>query len=187
MYNINPSQTVCFTGPLPRNLYGYDSNAYSPILHELKNIIIKLHEHEGFTNFITGGAQGIDQLAFWAVNQIKTDHHLPLQNIVFLPFTNFNKRWKKTGLFSKSEFNTLLLHADQQYYISSQENAASYLARNRAMVDSSTIIIGVYPNDEWTNGDRTDPGTAYTLKYGVQQNKHVIVLNPYTLTWKTSM
>lgn len=184
MPTINPSITACFTGPLPRNLYWYEHDEYIPIVEALKSIVTALHNREGFVNFITGGAQGIDQLAFWAVNRMKADYCLPLQNFLFLPFVGFNDRWREHGLFSKDEFKVMLNHADDTQYISDEAGSTAFLARNRAMVNCSSIVIGVYPDDSWTRGDRMDPGTTYTLQYAMKQGKRVMVLNPHTLEWK---
>lgn len=63
--------TICFTGPRPAKLYGYTKKEeYQKIVDQLKEVIRGFAKF-GIKNYITGGAQGFDQLAFWAVNSLK--------------------------------------------------------------------------------------------------------------------
>ena len=63
--------TICFTGHRPNRLAGYNSRApYTMFVRKLKQMLVPLIR-QGYTRFITGGAQGIDQLAFWAVEGLK--------------------------------------------------------------------------------------------------------------------
>ena len=60
--------TACFTGPRPKNLFGYDDDeAYKYLLAVTKEVV-DLFYYYGYRYFISGGAQGFDQIAFWAVN-----------------------------------------------------------------------------------------------------------------------
>lgn len=183
--------TVCFTGPLPHNLYGYEHDSYIPMVESFKNIVTTCIGN-GYNTFITGGAQGVDQLAFWAVNRVKTDNSPFIGNVMYIPFAGQERRWRDTGLFSKSEYNLAKQYATDVVFVSEppdfddkQAISSAMLRRNRAMVDASAFVIGVYHNDNWANGDRTDPGTAYTLKYAMKQGRHVMVLNLDAMSWKT--
>ena len=90
---------ICFTGHRPKELCGYNQYNYMTFVKQLQNIIETQIEN-GCDTFITGGAQGFDQLAFWAVNNAKKKYN-HIKNIVYLPFPNYGERWKKTGLFSQ--------------------------------------------------------------------------------------
>lgn len=188
----DPSSTVCFTGPLPRNLYGYDSGRYDNIREQLEDAVHSMYKNGQYELFITGGAQGIDQLAFWAVDKNIEIHDYPLKNILFIPFDGQDRFWRDTGLFSKNEYDAIKQKSTEIVYVSNSPDpndkkavGEAMLARNREMVDASNLIIGVYPNDKWMNGDRTDPGTAYTLKYALSRNKHIMVMNPDDMSWKS--
>lgn len=101
--NIN---TICFTGPRPAKLYGYTKKEeYQKIVNQLKEIIRGFAKF-GIKNYITGGAQGFDQLAFWAVNSLKVpygdwivEHHTVVNDEdilkVFLkePGDHFDRTW----------------------------------------------------------------------------------------------
>lgn len=66
--------TICFTGPRPAKLYGYTKKEeYQKIVDQLKEVIRGFAKF-GIKNYITGGAQGFDQLAFWAVNSPKKEY-----------------------------------------------------------------------------------------------------------------
>lgn len=94
--NIN---TICFTGPRPAKLYGYTKKEeYQKIVDQIKEMIRGFAKF-GIKNYITGGAQGFDQLAFWAVNSLKKEYDI--QNIVYIPFQGQEHLWKKAFL-SKS-------------------------------------------------------------------------------------
>lgn len=63
--------TVTFTGPRPKKLFGYnDKESYQKIVDVLK-VQVKDAYDNGARRFISGGAQGLDQMAFWAVYSVK--------------------------------------------------------------------------------------------------------------------
>ena len=63
-------KTICFTGHRPNKMAGYKHENYCSFLNSLEEHLQKYLD-AGFTKFITGGAQGADQLAFWAVHRLK--------------------------------------------------------------------------------------------------------------------
>ena len=63
-------KTLCFTGRRPKDLFGYDKDKYYPIVDKLE-LILEDFYLQGFKKYISGGAQGFDQLSFWAVNRLK--------------------------------------------------------------------------------------------------------------------
>lgn len=85
----NPG-TVCFTGPRPAHIFSqqpYDPSRradYQKIIEKIKEMVLELYG-KGYSIFLSGGAQGFDQLAFWAVHSCKRE--IPeLKNIVVRPF-----------------------------------------------------------------------------------------------------
>ena len=86
------TKTVCFTEHRPKGIIAdrpYDESnrpVYQKIVDGLTVSIERLIE-QGYTNFISGGAQGFDQLAFWAVNIIKA-RRPEIQNISPLTVRN---------------------------------------------------------------------------------------------------
>ena len=166
---------VAFTGRRPKDLVGYDHDKYLPLYNYLKEYVVTLY-HAGYTEFITGGAQGFDQLVFWAVNSAKSRQHLPIRNIVYIPYEGQQSNWSVKGTFGQIEYNTMLKRADEVYC---NPNAAKldisqrFLARDRAMVDQANLVVGLYPTDEWNSPNCTG-GTAYTLRYAKKKDKTIV-------------
>lgn len=178
-------RTICFTGRRPKHLFGYDHDSYIPLVNALKDKIRKLHCYLGYTTFISGGAQGVDQLAFWAVNALKRDEKLPLVNVLYLPFQGQERIWRDTGLFSKQEYRLMISLADSVQYITPNVNldnrsqvVKALYDRNHAMVNASDICIGVYPDSSWRT---SKGGTAECLKYVQASQKSAGIISPTTL------
>lgn len=98
--------TMCFTGPRPAKLFGYDREKYIPVHNVLVQAILKTYE-AGIKKYISGGAQGFDQLAFWSVYTAKMMHP-DIQNIVYIPYKNQPYGWKADGLFGIKEYNLMV-------------------------------------------------------------------------------
>lgn len=105
-------KTICFTGHRPNKMAGYKHENYCSFLNSLEEHLQKYLD-AGFTRFITGGAQGADQLAFWAVHRLKLHNpNTPIQNIAYIPFNGLDSRWSETGAFSKDDYRKMLNCAD---------------------------------------------------------------------------
>lgn len=174
--NVN----ACFTGHRPNKLAGYDRENYRLFVDELKDWLVQLTEDCKITHFISGGAQGFDQLAFWAVDKAKREG-LAVSNDIFVPFEAQPSRWEDEGLFSKKEYSLMLRMADSVSVIKDgtpedHKQAAEWLnERNHMMVDSSSIVIALW--------DRSKGGTGNCVAYANRQNKPIILLS-YTLDEK---
>lgn len=183
---VNMQNTICFTGRRPKDLFGYEKDNYLPLYNTIKTIIKDIFIPAGYTKYISGGAQGFDQLAFWAVNALKTEGY-NIKNVVYVPFKGQELNWAKAGLFSQEEYNLMLSLADE-VNILQQINRNSkvmvnqaLLYRNHAMVNDSYAVFGLYPNDSWKS-PVTKGGTAECLRYTLSQNKPILRLSPETLT-----
>lgn len=177
------TKTVCFTGHRPKGIIAdrpYDESnrpVYQKIVDGLTVSIERLID-QGYTNFISGGAQGFDQLAFWAVNIVKA-RRPEIQNIVYKPFNGQESRWAKTGLFSQHEYDLMLKKADQVYVCDKTVDTADFkstvkalMYRNKCMVNASDHVIGQFENDSWAD-PRTKSGTADCLRYAKQMGKTI--------------
>ena len=154
---------------------------YSELCYVIADLCENLLLNKNITNFITGGAQGVDQLAFWAVEHLKQKYpDKNIQNILCIPFENFHSKWSKTGLFSQNEFNKILKHADQVKIISPTNEIKAYQKRNEYMVNHSCTVIAVA---KWLTPDQPLPspgGTSNTMQYAKSRNKPIIWLHPIT-------
>lgn len=97
----NVGKVLCFTGRRPKDLCddkkkAYQRATYNEMVEAIKEslrYLIKL----GYGTFISGGAQGFDQLAFWAVNSLKREEFPHIKNIVYVPFNGQETGWFSDG------------------------------------------------------------------------------------------
>ena len=177
------TMTVSFTGHRPKGIIAHrpydESNRteYQKIIDRLTIEIEKL-VNAGYTTFITGGAQGFDQLAFWAVNKVNNKHP-EIQNIVYIPFKGQELHWAKTGLFSQHEYCLMLKKADHVHVCDENVNTSDFkqavkalMYRNECMVNDSGYVIGRFENDIWIF-PQTKSGTANCLRYAKQMGSTI--------------
>ena len=180
----NETKAMCFTGRRPKDLYGYNHDAYIPMVNAIKSCLRK-HISQGYTKFISGGAQGFDQLSFWAVNALKREGY-DIKNIVYVPFKGQEKAWKETGLFSQKEYKLMLRLADEVVFLqdidadNKRQVVKALYDRNHSMVNDSDAVFGLYPNYNWQLSS-TKGGTAECLRYALDINKPIFQLSNETL------
>lgn len=160
-------KTVCFTGPRPKRLCEYNREPYQDLLIYLEKTIEDLYL-SGYREFITGGAQGFDQLAFQATNAVKKKNpSWDISNILAIPFHGQELRWKETGIFGQKEYREMLAAADKIVYVSDlYKNQNPYFLlfkRNEYMIDASDLVVALYPDENWENAK--SGGTENAMKY----------------------
>ena len=100
------NQTVCFFGPSPAQMCGYDNAAYGTLMTYLEKYAENLYQR-GYRNFITCASQGFEQLMFWAINRISKNHP-DVKNVVMLPYKEVDAKWSRAGAFSKDDFSKIM-------------------------------------------------------------------------------
>ena len=158
MTDFSTMRTICFTGPRPNKLYGYkNKEKYQKLvdcIHDFLRGFCRIESDEILT-VITGGAQGIDQLAFWAANSLKKEYSL--KNEVYIPFVGQEELWNETGLFGKKEYRKMKSMSDKIVDVSkirtldvstNDGKIKALLERNKEMVDNSQMIVGLYPSSQ---------------------------------------
>lgn len=169
---------VCFTGRRPNVLGGYDKKNYIEFVNKLIDYL-KTYVTEDI-EFITGGAQGFDQLAFWAVDELihRNNTEFNIKNIIHVPFKGQERRWLKYGLFGQNEYRAMLNKADDIVYLNDElddkyEIIKALYDRNHSMVNTSDMVIALYPDDSW----KTEKGgTAECMRYAKSKHKKIIQL-----------
>lgn len=173
---LDKNKTVCFTGPRAKKLCGWKHEPYRSLIDGLVNTIIGLTK-QGYENFITGGAQGFDQLAFWAVHKAKTKHGCKIKNIVFVPFEGQDSVWGEDGCFGRKEYRLMLKLADGIHVCGPKDNNISrrLMLRNHTMVNASGLVVALYGNE---NGYKTatSGGTEACMKYADTRNVPIMIL-----------
>lgn len=182
---------ICFTGHRPKDLgfevaiSGYSGqrlrNTYRPESYQdfIRDLAAMLAGYYsiGYTEFITGGAQGMDQLAFLAVDLMKSSG-LTASNILYMPFEGQGDRWSASGYFGKRMLCDIRNRADKVRTIcpgelTDRQKIAALMRRNHAMVNDSDLVLALFRHDNIN----CSGGTAECIRYAVSQNKPVIILN----------
>lgn len=184
--NIDKTHAICFTGPRPQKLFGFqDCKEYEAISHALAHLLQNL-EQSGYNTFISGGAQGFDQLAFFTVDT----YMMYVNNHVFIPFKQQPDRWFEKGFFGQEAYRTMLTKAKSVTDISDGRMNMPYyecikylMKRNEEMVDHSSITVALYWHDKDYITEKG--GTASCIRYSLKQGHKVILLDPVTLKTKT--
>lgn len=154
MLDIPDVKTVCFTGSRPKYLEGYKFENYDYILDAIKSKLESLYD-EGFREFITGGAQGIDQLVLYVLISMKT-YKPDIIITVYLPYPSYGDQFNFGDLFSKRFLYNMLQKADYVSFIANvtnqSETVPALFTRNVAMIDSSDRLVAFYKT--LTNGTK---------------------------------
>lgn len=173
-------KSISFTGPRPKKLRGYDHDKYVNFVEELAKILIHITGLFGIEKYVSGGAQGFDQLAFWAVDKAnRAVNNTVTRNIVYKPFEGHELRWLETGLFSQSEYRMMCSRAYEVKTLSQGSSDYRTTAkllddRNHAMVNDTDLVIALYPSENWRTA--THSGTANCMKYAAKNNKPILQL-----------
>lgn len=174
-------ETICFTGHRAKKLCGYDISSYTDFVNNLMTELEVYITKYNIKNFITGGAQGFDQLVFWAVHHLQHKHpEYKIQNIVFVPFIGQENKWSDTGLFSKTDYKNMLSVADKivicNRAVTNKSNfdtiRTALMDRNKMMVDESSRVIALCSETEAHTNNITG-GTGNCARYALSEYKHL--------------
>lgn len=170
---------MCFTGRRPKDLCGYEQSKYQGFVTDLAELIYnRFYIEQGIRRFISGAAQGFDQMCFWAVERMKNVHKLTdVQNVVFTAFEGQETRWAKTGLFSQAEYWLMMKHAVKVVVVSAENTIESLFERSHAMCGCSACILALYPDDSWK---MSRGGTAECMRYAADHALQIVRLG-YTV------
>ncbi|KAA9007284.1 DUF1273 family protein [Paenibacillus spiritus] len=176
-------KSVCFTGHRPNKLgdcYSLTGDQSKYIKNKLEPILIDLIENEGIERFISGGAIGFDQIAFWTVNGFKKVYYPNIRNIVAVPFKNQASKWNERE--TQTWYKKMLDMADEVVYVDElpaykvdgvsigEYHVSKMQKRNEYMVDHSRIVIAAW--------DGAKGGTANCVRYARKDGKTLYTLKP---------
>lgn len=174
----NRNATACFTGRRAKKLCGWKHGSYQGLVDRMAVIVKDLYE-TGIVNFISGGAQGFDQLAFWAVYKAKTKLGCKdLRNIAVIPFEGQDERWQENGCFGRKEYKLMLSLADDVFVCGPKDGniAGRLMLRNHAMVDASCLVIALYDGKDAYKTARSG-GTEECMRYADSKGVAIMALD----------
>lgn len=164
-----------FTGHRPRKFpWGYnEADARCVALKEtLTKEIAKLVD-AGYTDFLSGMAEGADTWAALAVLALKKENPA-LRLHCILPCEGQAGGWPVSA---RELYSSILEQADEVVYVSREYHDGCMLERNRYLVDHAACLLAVY-NGEWRGG------TAMTVRYARKLGRKVIIIDPNIATNK---
>lgn len=146
--------TIAVTGHRPNQMgpgYGYDdARPWRALQTRVADAFQAIAEERGESavRVITGGAQGADQVAFWAAEELKT-RGLKVTNTVFVPFDGQESRWRENGLFGQADWRAMLARADESVVVTRPRPTdrgsvvRALHARNDAMMAAADVVVAV--------------------------------------------
>lgn len=176
--------TICFSGHRAAKLCGWDARMYETVRPQLLGVVTELYDM-GYRTFITGGAQGFDQLVFWAVEELKKTRP-DARNWLFSPFPGHASRWAKTGLFSQADYARMVACADRHAITvnnkpDTKEGIGRALSkRNKDMLDASNALCAFMNPDELADSSAYSGTKSCVLS--AKRSGKVLILWPYEIT-----
>ena len=162
-------ESVCFTGHRPEKLGGYLPEAETGrwVRYRLRDACQKAVDG-GVSEFISGGAQGVDQWAAEIVLELKAGNPL-IRLVIARPFPSHDAVWPES---IRQKYSLLLERADEVIDVSPDPYAVwKMMVRNRFMVDRATrAVIAV-----WDGGSG---GAAHCVQYARKKGRPVFHINP---------
>lgn len=178
---------IAFTGHRPTKLGGYDwsSNKNKLIMGRVKELLSHImNKYDEDYEFITGGALGLDQMAFSICYDIKYSLNRAgkITQTLAIPYKDQPNKWFGDSV-TTHESN--ILKADKVVYVDSitgyevanceigRYDYSKLQNRNRYMVGNCDWVIAVW--------DGTPSGTANCVAYAKELGKRIIIIDANTL------
>lgn len=164
---IDPSITVAFSGHRPNKIFnqGNPFNLEYEIRNQLYLTISKLHQ-QGYRNFITGMAPGLDLwagLAVMLMKEMKEFSHIKL--IAAVPYADQKKSLDE---HEQKLYDQIMEVADHREILSQHKCSGCFYRRNDWMLEHSSVLVAYY------NG--SPGGTQYTVNHAIEQGHKIINL-----------
>lgn len=172
------TMAIAFTGHRPEKIGGYDPTSpmrqrvYDTLQNLIKAAIESAPASAGWTrlNFISGMAQGVDQIAAELVLQEKqADPRIHL--IAAVPCRDQERLWPSE---TQQRYRELLQQCDNVVMVTNAPYTFECMhIRNRWMVDHADFMIAVWDGVQ-------QRGTAHCVAYALSKNVPVLHWNPVT-------
>ncbi len=166
---VTTENYCCFTGLRPQKLnFKEDSKKHNIIMSRCEKYIIQLIEGYNVTNFISGMALGWD---IWCAEEILKlrDRYSSISLECAIPCLGQDKYWSESD---KHRYVEILSKADNIIQMQEKYTSDCMIKRNLYMVDKSLYVFALW--------DRQVGGTASTIKYALEKERRIIIINPIT-------
>ena len=165
-------KNCAFTGHRPQNFpWGYDEADIRcmTLKKTLAKQIVKLVD-DGYTDFFSGMAEGVDTWAALAVLTLKKENPVLKLHCV-LPYEGQADKWSDPA---RELYHSILEQSDSVEYISRDYYDGCMLDRNCRLIKLAGLLLAVY------SGTRRS-GTGATVSYARKMDREIIVIDPITL------
>lgn len=155
--------TCCFSGHRPEVLYAYgedENSIYRAISAAVQDAVL-----DGYTDFLCGGSRGADMLFARCVADAR-QYSRDIQLHCILPCRNQAELWSDA---ERSQYADMLDSADSVICLREKYATGCMQARNRYMVDRSSLLISTYYRGQ-------SGGTKYTVGYARKSGLRVVNL-----------
>lgn len=178
---------ISFTGHRPNKLGGYQwgNKIQKEVRKEIEKNILDIIERteEKEIVFYSGGAIGVDQIAFEVVDGLKEviwfiNEDITIKNNIAIPFKDQDRLWRindkeRYKSQKKRADNVIYVDTEKGYEVSGTEegkyDVRKMQKRNEYMVDNSDILIAVF--------DGSKSGTKNCIDYAKEHNKEIIIID----------
>lgn len=186
--------TVCVTGHRNISLAPTDEES-KKVISILLGTISQLYK-KGKRRFVSGGADGVDNLFAYAVFVFKKTHP-DVENIVAIPFKEQYKMILKNQNRSEEQnkewfdfYWFIIKNADKVIYVDQYTdykvtnsfvgkfNAQKFFKRNEFMVDISSCVVDIFTGVVADKAVGPKSGTKHCINYAIKNNKIIIHMNP---------
>ena len=178
---------ISFTGHRPNKLGGYQwrNKIQKEVRKEIEKNILDIIERteEKEIVFYSGGAIGVDQIAFEVVDGLKEviwfiNEDITIKNNIAIPFKDQDRLWR---INDKERYKSQKNRADNVIYVDTEKgyevsgteegkyDVRKMQKRNEYMVDNSDILIAVF--------DGSKSGTKNCIDDAKKHNKEIIIID----------
>lgn len=161
--HTDPAATCCFSGYRAEKMPFSANDPRADALMDALDRAVADAAARGYTAFLSGMSTGFDLWAAEAV--LRARERLPVQLLCAVPFDrqadHYTPDWKR-------RFNQCLLAADRVYALARRYYNGCYAARNRFMVESSSLLICYF--------DGKPGGTAQTVRMARERGLEIVNL-----------
>lgn len=192
-FTMSDTTSICFTGHRPNNPsmggYDWDSSKNKLIQMKLREAILMVTSKKAHVECITGGALGVDQMAFalcYSLKQRPEGKNIDAIRLA-IPFEKNYTKWRQADIerqirHIKKADSVIFVDTLPEYYvpgsIMGEYHRDKLDQRNKFMVDQSSIVIAVW--------DGKPSGTGNCVRYAREMNRSIIYIDPNTLEITTS-
>lgn len=165
-------ESVCFTGHRPQDLGGFDEKNIENVWVKtaLAKCIRGFISHFQTTEWISGGALGVDQWAAEIVLWLKENERPDLKLIIMKPFTSQHAKWNER---SQNRFLQICDYADEVIICQPDPYAAWKMQyRNKEMVNRAKAVLSVWKG--------SDGGTGNCVAYANAKKRPIYRIDPIT-------